>query len=307
MHYALGMPLPPPPIIYPDVQPALAPPTPTPPSRAQSDSAVPSASSTSTGQTRVPRTPQPPKLAPPTLHRRAQSSPPPSSVTSVGTRTPGTVQCSGVTNAGKRCTRKCKSSLGADEDVFCHQHIQAMNSQMTIYDRKSNTHKISFSDDTTAGHVHLKVGRATNLNRRIDQWGKQCGSKEQLLRGWWPSAIETDETSFMKGRIQAGDKGAWCHRLERLVHIELADLATNRPYLDPAFPNNVVDPANAVKGTPKKNAGKPDIKRCPDCNTAHREIFTFERVKAGRYRGKEWDLIVKPVIEKWGGYVEAYV
>ena len=42
-------------------------------------------------------------------------------------------------------------------------------------------------------------------------------------------------------------------------------------------------------------------------NTKHREIFSFERVTEGRYEGKEWEDIVKPVIEKWGGFVEAYL
>jgi hypothetical protein len=42
-------------------------------------------------------------------------------------------------------------------------------------------------------------------------------------------------------------------------------------------------------------------------NTVHQEIFSFERVTGGRYKGKEWEDIVKPVIEKWGGFIEAYL
>ena len=34
--------------------------------------------------------------------------------------------------------------------------------------------------------------------------------------------------------------------------------------------------------------------------TVHKEIFSFDRVEDGPYKGKEWDSIVKPVIEKWG-------
>lgn len=41
--------------------------------------------------------------------------------------------------------------------------------------------------------------------------------------------------------------------------------------------------------------------------TAHKEIFSFVRAKKGTYKDKEWDLIVKPVIEKWGAFVEAYL
>jgi len=38
-----------------------------------------------------------------------------------------------------------------------------------------------------------------------------------------------------------------------------------------------------------------------------KKIFSFERVREGRYEGKEWEEIVKPVIEKWGGFVEAFL
>jgi len=66
----------------------------------------------------------------------------------------------------------------------------------------------------------------------MDQWGKQCGSKEQILRGFWPGGMGKEGVPI-KVLVQAGPKGPWCHRLERLVHIELADLATSAPYLKP--------------------------------------------------------------------------
>lgn len=130
-------------------------------------------------------------------------------------------------------------------------------------------------DPRTPGKLHLKVGRAVNLVKRIDQWGKQCGSKEQVLRGWWPGTVEDDDDaaangSLMKGRVKAGDKGPLCHRLERLVHLELADLAVNAPYLDPDFPK----PKDG-NGTPsKKPPGSPARKKlldkpCPDCTSPH--------------------------------------
>jgi len=39
----------------------------------------------------------------------------------------------------------------------------------------------------------------------------------------------------------------------------------------------------------------------------HREIFTFAKATKGKYKGKEWDLIVEPVIAKWGKFVEQHV
>lgn len=41
--------------------------------------------------------------------------------------------------------------------------------------------------------------------------------------------------------------------------------------------------------------------------TVHKEIFSFTRPERGPYKGQEWERIVKPVIEKWGGFVESYV
>ena len=116
-------------------------------------------------------------------------------------------------------------------------------------------------DPTDKKFIHLKVGRATNLNRRMDQWGKQCGSKEQILRGFWPGGMDKDGVP-MKGLVLAGPKGPWCHRLERLVHIELADLVTSTPYLEDGYPN-VIASKEVRKG------GKKDVK-CADCTCSFR-------------------------------------
>jgi hypothetical protein len=39
----------------------------------------------------------------------------------------------------------------------------------------------------------------------------------------------------------------------------------------------------------------------------HQEIFTFTRIERGRYKGREWEGIVKPMIDKWGEFVKKYV
>lgn len=73
-------------------------------------------------------------------------------------------------------------------------------------------------DPKTPNQVHLKVGRTVKLVKRLDEWGKQCGSKEVVLRGWWPGSVNDDGgagRSLLRGRIQAGEKGRYCHRLER--------------------------------------------------------------------------------------------
>jgi hypothetical protein len=120
--------------------------------------------------------------------------------------------------------------------------------------------------------VKLKVGRAVNLVKRIDQWGKQCGSKEQVLRGWWPDEEDSaSKGSLVKGVVKAGEKGSYCHRLERLVHLELAGLSVNAPYLDPHFPkvtkSDTSSPSAASNShrSRKSAAIKKQSEPCPDC------------------------------------------
>ncbi|CAA7271807.1 unnamed protein product [Cyclocybe aegerita] len=166
-------------------------------------------------------------------------------------------------------------------------------------------------ETTETETIKLKVGRAVNLVKRIDQWGKQCGSKEQVLRGFYPGSVEPDEDggegSLMKGRVKAGEKAAWCHRLERLIHIELADLVSTYIYLDPAWPN-VDEAASTSAGEKTSNSKDSNIPRtCPDCGSIHKEIFEFQRWKRGKNKGKEWGNLVKPVVERWGKFVELYV
>ena len=93
----------------------------------------------------------------------------------------------------------------------------------------------------------------------------------QIVRGWWPGTVEDDSDddgtngSLLKGSIKAGEPGPLCHRVERLVHIELADLVVHTPYLKPHFPkvddNSNLSSSGVGSPTPKKAA----MKRCPDC------------------------------------------
>ncbi|KAJ6500548.1 hypothetical protein C8R45DRAFT_73054 [Mycena sanguinolenta] len=173
--------------------------------------------------------------------------------------------------------------------------------------------------DPDSSQIRLKTGRTTHLVRRLDQWTKQCSSKELVLRGWFPGGVDPDTglpaTSLMKGRVDAGSKGPACHRLERLIHLELADLVAEGQYLKPDWKSfkkgqpPVVDLVTPLS-TPNKKPAAAALgsgPKCPDCGKQHKEIFTFTRVKKGPYKGKEWDRIVKPVVERWGQFVEEYV
>jgi hypothetical protein len=117
--------------------------------------------------------------------------------------------------------------------------------------------------DGDAGAVRLKVGRTANVQRRISQWGKQCGSHEHILRGYWPGALDAG-ADIVKGRIRSGDPGPCAAKLERLVHLELADLVAYAPYQTRGWPDAVADAPASAAGSPKKGA-RLVRSTCEDC------------------------------------------
>lgn len=93
-----------------------------------------------------------------------------------------------------------------------------MSSSPSAADVSGYIYCYEIRDQKTPNQVHLKVGRAVNMVKRLDEWSKQCGSKEVVLRGWWPGKVVDNDgvgPSLLKGRVQAGEKGKYCHRLER--------------------------------------------------------------------------------------------
>jgi hypothetical protein len=122
------------------------------------------------------------------------------------------------------------------------------------------------ADESDQDHIHLKIGRAVNLTKRLDQWAKQCGTKERehIIRGWWPGTVDHSGdaavgASHLKGKVVAGEKGAYCHRLERLIHLELGDLVLSQQYLNPAFPR--IDTSNV------KKTGVSARQKCTECRS----------------------------------------
>jgi hypothetical protein len=234
--------------------------------------------------------------------------------------------------------------------VYCHQHRKSMVQPKTFFSRK-NGQPVKFEDwipsylhpDTqialraemekprsTADEdgyiyafqivdpddkalVHMKVGRTTKLTQRIHQWSKQCGSKEQVLRGFWPppnaksgegdgdDAADDVGASLLKGRVQAGPPGPNSHRLERLIHLELADIVANAPYHDDDWAD-MYDGPEGKEAPPRRVRAK-----CPDCGAMHKEIFSLPKIRAGKNRRREWEKVVQPAIERWGRFVELYV
>ncbi|KAL4890371.1 DUF1766-domain-containing protein [Aspergillus ambiguus] len=85
------------------------------------------------------------------------------------------------------------------------------------------------------GAIRLKIGRTSNVQRRMNEWTRQCSHDLTLIRyyPYTPSASDS-----MPGR-----KVPHVHRVERLIHLELGDIRIR------------------------------DLGRCDECGKEHREWF----------------------------------
>ncbi|KAG9083882.1 hypothetical protein FS749_005668 [Ceratobasidium sp. UAMH 11750] len=193
-----------------------------------------------------------------------------------------------------------------------------MEKPASLADKPGYIYAYEIRNPNTPKEVHIKVGRAINLVKRLDEWGKQCVSREVILRGWWPGTVEDNDqdnndsvngsVSLLKGKIKPGEPGKYCHRLERLIHLELSDVALNSAHLGAAFTKSgkgKVAPTS-IAATSSKTT-KIVKKPCPDCGAVHKEIFTLERAMTGKIKNREWESVVQPIIEKWGSFVKEYV
>ncbi|KAH8702364.1 meiotically up-regulated gene 113-domain-containing protein [Talaromyces proteolyticus] len=103
------------------------------------------------------------------------------------------------------------------------------------------------------GTIRLKIGRTSNVHRRLNEWSKQCSHDLTLIR-YYPHAVSSSSpspagTPGSSHSAEHGRRVPHVHRIERLIHIELAD--------------------QRVRGQG----------RCTECGKEHREWFEFEATK----------------------------
>ncbi|EGE82867.2 hypothetical protein BDDG_05811 [Blastomyces dermatitidis ATCC 18188] len=81
--------------------------------------------------------------------------------------------------------------------------------------------KVQGSQETKATDtITLKIGRAANVHRRMNQWKEQCGHNLTLMR-YYPYVPSSP--SVHPGAPLPPRKVPHVHKVERLVHLELAD------------------------------------------------------------------------------------
>ena len=108
-------------------------------------------------------------------------------------------------------------------------------------DIESFSQLILLLSDPDSPVIELKTGRTSKVNRRLSEWKGQCRTNDLILRGYWP-----DDSNNTKGAaasslalvdVNAGPPKPCMQIVERLIHLELADLVMNAQYLVPGFPN----------------------------------------------------------------------
>jgi hypothetical protein len=115
--------------------------------------------------------------------------------------------------------------------------------------------------------ILLKIGRAANVHRRLSQWAKQCSYNITLIR-YYPYKDTQKQTPT--DAAVAPTKVPHVHRVERLIHIELAE-------------KRVLD-----RGP------------CENCGKEHREWFEIEATRSGLRS-------VDEVIRRWVGWGERQI
>ncbi|KAI4723930.1 DUF1766-domain-containing protein [Aureobasidium sp. EXF-10728] len=81
--------------------------------------------------------------------------------------------------------------------------------------------------------IKLKIGRANNVHRRMNEWNRQCGYNLSLVR-FYPYVSSSSPSpspsraTLANNSTQQVHKVPHAHRVERLVHLELGDKRIKR-------------------------------------------------------------------------------
>ncbi len=114
--------------------------------------------------------------------------------------------------------------------------------------------------------ILLKIGRATNVQRRLNEWTRQCGYNLSLIR-YYPYI-----SSSSPGPVAVPRKMPHSHKVERLIHIELAGAGLRAA----------------------------DREKCDACGREHREWFEVDASRKGVME-------VDEVIRRWVDWDEGGV
>lgn len=132
--------------------------------------------------------------------------------------------------------------------------------------RKSDIlHAHAGASGSSKNTILLKIGRASNVQRRMNEWTRQCGYNLSLIRfyPYIPTSKSRPSTSTTPTSPSAPQKVLHAHKVERLIHLELAEQRVKR--------------------------------NCESCGKEHREWFEVDSSQEGVKR-------VDEVVRRWVGW-----
>ncbi|KAL0947457.1 hypothetical protein HGRIS_013564 [Hohenbuehelia grisea] len=170
--------------------------------------------------------------------------------------------------------------------ILIHE-IQGMDSEML-------RSIISFltQRDSCRRTIKFKVSRSPTI-KVADLSSSRCPAHKHVPRACYPSARNDGGTNVSARSRQPMQSS---RRLEKLVHLELTDIALKRPYLNVNWPD-----VEAQDSSDHLVAGS-QYRKCAQCDNAHTDIFEFSRIKDGKYKGNELTIVLG-VIHKWGKFI----
>lgn len=82
--------------------------------------------------------------------------------------------------------------------------------------------------------------------------------------------------------------------------MEVRALLATLLYLRPEWPNIRIRALEDIQERKLKSA------KCPGCHTKHREVFPFKCWDEGERFGREWEILIVPILKRWGEFMEWY-
>lgn len=167
------------------------------------------------------------------------------------------------------------SNLAPPSDALTSSLLPASPSQPRVGRKESETFQQPNSNAPGSKNtILLKIGRASNVHRRLGEWTRQCGYSLSLIRfyPYVPSACLTLPNPSLNANAPPQfppnnvSKTPHVHRVERLIHIELGEKRVKQA-------------------------------KCGMCGKEHREWFEVEANREGLRS-------VDEVIRRWVGWAE---
>ncbi|MCJ1353226.1 MAG: hypothetical protein MMC33_003211 [Icmadophila ericetorum] len=160
-----------------------------------------------------------------------------------------------------------------------------MNDLLRSYSVRNSGATVATTDPPK---ILLKIGRASNIQRRLNEWTRQCGHLLSLVRYYpyhtgSPSSSATRTHTVSSSSLEPR-KVPYVHRVERLIHIELGEQRVKK----------VCDGSGALGGG--HGVDGDGARGGLGCGRIHKEWFEVEGTREGV---REVDAVVRRWVA-WG-------